>query len=387
LKTPILWSENSYLLSVTNLKAKMLNVPYLNLKQSYQDREEVIDAVTRVFDSGWYILGESVAAFEVEFANYCQAQYCIGVGNGLEALELLLIAHNIGAGAEVIVPANTYIATILAITNLGATPVLVEPKLETLNIDPEAVISTISSKTKAILAVHLYGNPAPMDELQKIATENNLLLFDDGAQAHGATIAGKKVGSWGNASGFSFFPTKNLGCLGDGGCVTTSHPGIARQIRLLRNYGSAKKYYNEIAGKNSRLDEIQAAILRVRLPKLEANNQERKRLAKCYNEGLKELPIAIPDYNPDSAYHIFPILTKERDRLQRFLQERGISTLIHYPVPPHLQECYRDRSWTKCSLPITEMISQQELSLPLYPCLTPTMQAYVIEQIHNFYAQ
>jgi dTDP-4-amino-4,6-dideoxygalactose transaminase len=365
----------------------MINVPYLSLKQAHQDREEVIAAVAQVFDSGWYILGKNVEAFEREFADYCQAQYCIGVGNGLEALELILRAYNIGAGDEVIVPANTYIATILAITNLSATPVLVEPKLETLNIAPEAVRSAISPKTKAILAVHLYGNPAPMEELQEIATENNLLLFDDCAQAHGATITGKKVGSWGNASGFSFFPTKNLGCLGDGGCVMTADSRIARQIRLLRNYGSDKKYYNEIAGKNSRLDELQAAILRVRLPKLEVNNQERRRLAKCYTEGLKDLPIAIPEYNPDSVYHIFPILTAERDRLQAFLQERGIGTLIHYPVPPHLQECYRDCPWTKISFPITETIARQELSLPLYPSLTEAMQAYVIEQIHNFYAQ
>lgn len=377
----------SYQLLVTNLKSKMLNVPYLNLKQAYQDREEVIDAVAQVLDADWYILGKNVEAFEQEFADYCQAQYCIGVGNGLEALELLLNAHNVVAEDEVIVPANTYIATILAITNLGAIPILVEPKLETLNIDPDAVLPAISPRTKAILAVHLYGNPAPMDKLQKIATENNLLLFDDCAQAHGATIAGKKIGSWGNASGFSFFPTKNLGCLGDGGCVTTAHPEIARQIRLLRNYGSEKKYYNKVAGKNSRLDEIQAAILRMRLPKLEANNQERKWLAKCYTEALKDLPIAMPEYNPDSVYHIFPILTNERDRLQAFLQERGIGTLIHYPIPPHLQECYRDFPWTKLSLPITETIAQQELSLPLYPSLTKAMQAHVIEQIHNFYAQ
>lgn len=370
-----------------NLKSKMLTVPYLNLKQAHQDREEVIDAMARVFDSGWYILGENVTAFEVEFADYCQAQYCIGVGNGLEALSLILQAYNIGIGDEVIVPANTYIATILAVTDLGATPILVEPKLETLNIDPEAVRPAISPKTKAILAVHLYGNPAPMPELQEIATENNLLLFDDCAQAHGAESAGKKIGSWGNASGFSFFPTKNLGCLGDGGAVTTANPAIARQIRLLRNYGSDKKYYNEIAGKNSRLDEIQAAILRVRLPKLEATNGERRRLAKCYTEGLKDLPIAIPKYNPSSAYHIFPILTAERDRLQAFLREREIGTLIHYPVPPHQQECYRNCPWTKRSLPITEMIARQELSLPLYPCLTEEMQAHVIEQIHNFYAQ
>jgi dTDP-4-amino-4,6-dideoxygalactose transaminase len=365
----------------------MTNVPYLNLKQAYQDRQKVIDAVARVYDSGWHILGENVSAFEAEFAHYCQTQYCIGVGNGLSALKLILQAYNIGSGDQVIVPANTYIATILAITEVGATPVLVEPKWDTLNLDPEAVIPAISSDTKAILAVHLYGNPAPMAELQTIATANNLLLFDDCAQAHGAVVKGKKVGSWGNASGFSFFPTKNLGCLGDGGAVTTANQEIARKIRLLRNYGSDRKYYNEIEGTNSRLDEIQAAILRVRLPQLEANNQARRRLAKRYHQALSNLPIALPNYNPDSVYHIFPILTGERERLQAFLQAQGIGTLIHYPVPPHQQECYRDRPWAKLSLPITEKIAQQELSLPLYPGLTEEMQNYVIEQIQTFYAQ
>ena len=365
----------------------MINVPYLNLKQAYQDREEIIDVVARVYDSGWYILGENVSAFEAEFANYCQTQYCIGVSNGLAALKLILKAYNIGSGDEVIVPGNTYIATILAITEVGATPILAEPQWETLNLGPEAVRKAISSATKAILPVHLYGNPAPMAELQEIATENNLLLFDDCAQSHGAIVKGKKVGSWGNASGFSFFPTKNLGCLGDGGAVTTANAEIARQIRLLRNYGSDRKYYNEIEGTNSRLDEIQAAILRVRLAKLEANIQERRRLAKRYHEALNNLPITILNYNPDSVYHIFPILTGERERLQTFLQAQGIGTLIHYPLPPHQQQCYRDRPWAKLSLPITEKIAQQELSLPLYPGLTEEMQDHVIEQIHTFYAQ
>ena len=365
----------------------MTNVPYLNLKQAYQDREEIIDVVARVYDSGWYILGENVSNFEAEFADYCQTQYCIGVGNGLAALNLILKAYNIGCGDEVIVPANTYIATILAVTEVGATPILVEPKWETLNLDPEAVRRAISPATKAILTVHLYGNPAPMAELQEIATENNLLLFDDCAQSHGAIVEGKKVGSWGNASGFSFFPTKNLGCLGDGGAVTTTNPEIARQIQLLRNYGSEQKYYNEIEGTNSRLDEIQAAILRIRLAKLEANNQERRRLAKCYHQALNNLPIAIPNYNPDSVYHIFPILTGEREHLQTFLQAQRIGTLIHYPVPPHQQQCYRDYPWAKLSLPLTEKIAQQELSLPLYPGLTEEMQNHVIEQIHTFYAQ
>jgi dTDP-4-amino-4,6-dideoxygalactose transaminase len=364
----------------------MLNVPYLNLAVAYQDAQQILQATARVIESGWYILGKEVLEFEAEFARFCQTQYCIGVGNGLDALRLILEAYNIGVGDEVIVPANTYIATILAITQVGATPILVEPQLETLNLDPEAVKRAISDRTRAILAVHLYGYPAPMDDLDKIATEYNLFLFDDCAQAHGAITNGKRVGSMGHGSGFSFFPTKNLGCLGDGGAVTTTDPQIAEKIRRLRNYGSVQKYYNELAGWNSRLDELQAAILKERLPHLDANNEARRRLAKRYFEGLKELPLrALPD-NPGAVYHIFPILVAERDHLQSFLNEQGIGTIIHYPVPPHQQQCYRDRAWADISLPITEKIAQQELSLPLYPGLTDQQQDYVIDQIYRFFA-
>lgn len=361
------------------------NVPYLNLIAAHEDKQQIVNAVSRVFDSGWYILGENVKIFETEFAAYCQTEYCIGVGNGLEALCLILKAYNISSGDEVIVPANTYIATILAITNQGATPVLVEPELETLNINPKAVKQAISQRTKAIMAVHLYGNPAPMVELQAIAQQHDLLLFDDCAQAHGATVQGKKVGSWGDASGFSFFPTKNLGCLGDGGAVTTANPEIARQIKLLRNYGSGEKYYNELAGGNSRLDEIQAAILRERLQQLDIKNQERRRLAKRYIEGLRGLPIMTLDYSPDSAYHIFPTLTPHRNSLQQFLAEKGIGSLIHYPIPPHQQQCYQNSPWCQVNLPITEKIARQEISLPLYPSLTNKMQDYVIQTIHDFF--
>lgn len=362
------------------------NVPYLNLKAAYQDSRKILSAIHRTIESGWYILGQEVKSFEAEFAQFCQTQDCIGVGNGLDALRLILEACQIGAGDEVIVPANTYIATILAITQVSATPILVEPNPDTLNIDPQPVKQAIGDRTKAILAVHLYGYPAPMDELQEIATEYNLSLFDDCAQAHGAMANGKRVGSIANASGFSFFPTKNLGCIGDGGAVTTSDPKIAEKIRLLRNYGSTQKYYNELAGWNSRLDEIQAAILRERLPQLEANNSERRRLAKRYIEGLKSLPLRALPYNRDAVYHIFPILTAERDRLQTFLNDRGIGTIIHYPVPPHHQQCYRDRAWANISLPITEKIAREELSLPLYPGLTDEQQDYVINQIHQFFA-
>ena len=362
-------------------------VPYLNLKQAYQDRQQILEVVGKVFDSSWYILGENVSNFEAEFADYCQTKYCIGVGNGLQALALILKAYGIGAGDQVIVAANTYIATILAITQVGATPILVEPTLETLNLDPEAIADTITPKTKAILTVHLYGNPSAMDTLQEIATANNLFLFDDCAQAHGAAVNGKKVGSWGNASGFSFFPTKNLGCLGDGGAITTADPEIARRLKLLRNYGSPQKYHNELEGDNSRLDELQAAILRLRLPKLEANNQARRKLAKRYSAALNDLPIRMPNYDEHSVYHIFPILIDDRDSLQRYLQENSIGTLIHYPLAPHHQQCYRDYDWAKRRLPITEQIAQQELSIPLYPGLTEAMQTYIIEKIRAFYAQ
>ncbi|NER20170.1 MAG: DegT/DnrJ/EryC1/StrS family aminotransferase [Symploca sp. SIO1C2] len=365
----------------------MKNIPYLNLKQSYQDSQQILKAVAEVVDSGWYILGRQVEDFEAKFANFCQAPYCVGVGNGLDALRLILCAYDIGVGDEVIVPANTYIATILAITQVGATPVLVEPSLDTLNLDPKQVKPAISARTKAIMAVHLYGLTAPMAELQLIAQEHNLLLFDDCAQAHGAVVNGKRVGSWGNASGFSFFPTKNLGCLGDGGAVTTDDPEIAAKIKLLRNYGSGQKYYNEVAGWNSRLDEIQAAILLARLTELDARNEARRSIAQKYIEGLRDLPVTSLPYDPHAVYHIFPILAPQRDALGSFLKERGVGTIIHYPVPPYQQKCYKHQDWAAVSLPITEMIAKQELSLPLYPGLTDELQDYVINQIKSFYAQ
>lgn len=362
------------------------SIPYLDLTHSYQDHDQLLAITAEVIQSGWYILGPQVTAFEQAFAGYCQAEYCVGVGNGLEALEMMLRAAGIGEGDRIIVPANTYIATLLAITALGATPVLVEPRLDTLNIDPEQVLNALNDQTKAILAVHLYGAPADMAELTKIARSYGLLLFDDCAQSHGATVEGRRVGSWGDASGFSFFPTKNLGCLGDGGAVTTSNPKIAETVQLLRNYGSPRKYHNEIEGGNSRLDELQAAILSCRLQQLEQRNEERRRQAQYYIENLQDLPLQVLAYNPDSVYHIFPLLVPERDRLQQFLTHQGVGTLIHYPIPPHQQPCYRDYPWANVHLPLTEQIAQQELSLPLYPGLTHEQQTYIIEQIRTFYS-
>ena len=369
----------------------MIKVPYLNLLGVYDDRDRLLDAIAVTIDSGWYILGQEVAAFEAEFAAFCQAQYCIGTGNGLDALRLMLLAGNIGEGDEVIVSANTYIATILAITQIGAIPILVEPSWDTLQIDCDRIVEKISNRTQAILAVHLYGQPAPMARLEAIARQYNLLLFDDCAQAHGARIGDRPVGSWGDASAFSFFPTKNLGGLGDGGAVVTSNTQIAEKVKVLRNYGSQKKYYNQLAGWNSRLDEIQAAILRQRLPELAIKNKERRRLARRYIENLQDLSsgqrIYLLPYNENAVYHIFPILVEERDRLQEFLKDSEIGTLIHYPIPSHHQECYRERSWAKISLPITEKIAREELSLPLYPSLTNEQQDYVIERMQAFYQQ
>ncbi|MGK7929408.1 MAG: DegT/DnrJ/EryC1/StrS family aminotransferase [Spirulina sp.] len=365
----------------------MIPVPYLNLLGIHRDRDRLLAAIASVIDSGWYILGQEVAEFEAEFAAFCQAEYCIGTGNGLDALRLMLLAGDIGEGDEVIVSANTYIATILAITQIGAIPILVEPCWETLQIDSDRIGEKISDRTKAILAVHLYGQPAPMHDLEAIARQYNLLLFDDCAQAHGAKIRDRPVGSWGDASAFSFFPTKNLGCLGDGGAVVTSNTQIAKKVKLLRNYGSGRKYYNQLAGWNSRLDEIQAAILRQRLPELEAQNVERRRLAERYAENLRDLPIYLLPYNANAVYHIFPILVEERDRLQEFLKDAEIGTLIHYPLPAHQQECYRDRPWAQLSLPLTEKIAREELSLPLYPSLTHKQQDYVIDRIKTFYEQ
>ena len=369
----------------------MVQVPYLNLLGIHHDRDRLLAAIASVVDSGWYILGQEVTAFESEFAAFCQAEYCISTGNGLDALRLMLLAGGIREGDEVIVSANTYIATILAITQIGAIPILVEPCWETLQIDCDRIVEKIGDRTKAILTVHLYGQPAPMDKLEAIARQYNLLLFDDCAQAHGAKVRDRPVGSWGDASAFSFFPTKNLGCLGDGGAVVTSNAQIAQNVKLLRNYGSGEKYYNQLAGWNSRLDEIQAAILRQRLPELETKNRERRSLAKRYIESLQDLepnlPIYLLPYNANAVYHVFPILVEERDRLQQFLKESEIGTLIHYPIPSHQQECYRDRSWAKISLPITEKTAREELSLPLYPSLTKEQQDYVINRIKAFYQQ
>jgi len=343
-----------------------------DFKQEFQQLSaEITEAVTRVLRSGWFILGEELKQFEQEFAEYLGAKYCVGVGNGLDALHLILRALNIGEEDEVIVAANTYIATLLAISYSGAKPVLVEPDERTNNINPELIKGQITERTKAIMPVHLYGLSSDMDPINEIAKEYGLFVVEDAAQAHGAEYKGRKCGSLGNAAGFSFYPTKNLGAYGDGGAVVTNDEEIADKIRLLRNYGSSKKYYNEIKGFNSRLDEIQAAILGVKLRYLDEWNGKRRKNAKLYLENLKNLKVSMP-FEPEECkhvYHQFVIRCSKRDELQGVLKKNGIDTLIHYPIPPHLSEAYIDLNYEKGDFPITERVCNEILSLPAYPLL------------------
>ncbi len=346
-------------------------IPFLDLKAAYLElKDELDNAYQRVMNSGWYLLGEELAAFEEEFAKYCGVKYCIGVGNGLEALELILRGFNIGQGDEVIVPANTYIATWLAISNVGAKIVPVEPDIRTYNIDPNLIEQTITDKTKAIIAVHLYGQPAAMQPILKVAKQFNLKVIEDAAQAQGALYQGIKTGGLGDAAGFSFYPGKNLGAFGDAGAVTTNDADLAERVRMLRNYGSPTKYIHQLPGKNSRLDEIQAACLRVKLKYLDQWNQRRSILAGYYLKELKKhTDIVLPYilHNCQTAWHLFVVRVKERDQLQKKLQQCGIQTLIHYPIPPHKQAAYG--AMNNLSFPVTEQIHNEALSLPIGPHL------------------
>jgi dTDP-4-amino-4,6-dideoxygalactose transaminase len=324
-------------------------------------------AFTRVLESGWYIQGEELAAFEREFADYCEVGSCVGVGNGLEALQLILRAYGIGAGDEVIVPSNTYIASWLAVTHAGGTPVPVEPDERTYNLDPTRIEAAITQRTKAIMAVHLYGQPADMDPINAIARKHGLKVIEDAAQAHGARYKGRRVGALGDAAGFSFYPVKNLGALGDGGAVTTNDPQIADKVRVLGNYGSRTKYRNEVKGCNSRLDELQAAFLRAKLARLDAWVEHRKAIAREYLiqlAGCELILPFVPDW-ADPAWHLFVVRSPRRDALQAELRERGVSALVHYPIPPHLQVAYADLGLGEGALPIAELIHSQVLSLPM----------------------
>jgi len=362
-------------------------VPFLDLRAAYLELKPEIDAaVARVLDSGHFILGSEVDAFEKEFARFTGAEYCVGVGNGLEALHLGLRALGVGPGDEVIVPSNTYIATWLAVSYTGAKPVPVEPDERTYNMNPSAVENEITARTKVIMPVHLYGQSADMDPILEIARNHELWVLDDAAQAQGARYKGKRVGSLGHVTGWSFYPGKNLGACGDAGAVTTDSAEIADRVRVLRNYGSRVKYFNEAQGFNSRLDEIQAAILRVKLRKLDDWNVRRRQIADFYRRELEGTGLALP-YVPvwaEAIYHLFVIRTGEREALRKHLEHAGIGTLIHYPVPPHLQHAYRSLGYAEGSLPIAERIHREVLSLPMSPHLSKEQALAVVEAIRAF---
>ncbi|MFW1815212.1 DegT/DnrJ/EryC1/StrS family aminotransferase [Acinetobacter guillouiae] len=368
-------------------------IPFLDLKNiNKQYRNELIDACTRVIDSGWYIGGSELEQFEKNFAEYCDVKFAIGVANGLDALILTLRAWKelgkLNDGDEVIVPSNTYIASILAITANNLTPVLVEPDIATYNIDPAKIEAAITSRTKVILPVHLYGLLAPMPQIMGIAKKHNLLVLEDSAQSHGAQIDNKKSGNWGDASGFSFYPGKNLGALGDAGAVTTNNEELAQMLRALRNYGSHEKYKNLVPGVNSRLDEIQAAILDIKLKFLDKETQHRRKIANLYLTEIINPLIKLPlsDINAEElqqhVWHLFVIKTEHREALQKYLADNGVQTLIHYPIPPHKQQAYKE--WNNLSYPISEQIHAEVLSLPIGPTLSLEEAKKVIQLCNAF---
>ena len=367
-----------------------MEIPFLDLKAPYGELKDELDAAyRRVMESGWFILGEEVTAFEKEFAEYCGAKFCVGVGNGLEALRLILEAFDIGSDDEVIVPANTYIATWLAVSETGATLVPVEPNEQTHNLDPARLEDAVTSRTKAILPVHLYGQPADMDTINQVAEPYGIKVIEDAAQAQGAIYKGRRAGALGDAAGFSFYPGKNLGALGDAGAVVTNDASLADKLRVLRNYGSRTKYINEIKGFNSRLDEMQAALLRVKLRRLDRWNERRKKIASDYLAKLADIPDlrlpVVPSW-ADPVWHLFVVRHPMRDRLQRYLTDAGIGTLIHYPKPPHLQEAYSEMHYGPGSFPFSEQMADEVLSLPIGPHLSSENVERVIGIMQDFKA-
>ena len=354
-----------------------LNAPYLELKQ------ELEEAIARVVSSGWFIGGSEVDQFEAEYATYCDAAHAVGVANGLDALHLALRAMDVGPGDEVIVPSNTYIATWLAVSQCGATPIPVEPDARTCNIDTTLIEAAITPRTKVILPVHLYGQPADMDPILAIARKRGLRVLEDGAQAHGARYMGQRLGAHGDAVTWSFYPGKNLGAMGDGGAVTTNDPLIADRLRVLRNYGSRVKYVNEVQGYNSRLDPLQAAILRVKLAKLDEWNTRRSSIAQRYQQGLKNCNLTLP-HVPDwaePAWHLYVVQHQQRDVLQQALADNSVGTLIHYPIPPHLQQAYAQAGWALGAFPLAERIANEVLSLPMGPHLLNEQVDEVIKHV------
>ncbi|AWX58576.1 DegT/DnrJ/EryC1/StrS family aminotransferase [Brevibacillus brevis] len=361
-------------------------IPFLDLKAiNAQYEMEIEREIKKVISSGWYVLGEEVRLFEREFADFCGSKYCIGVANGLDALTLILRAYGIGYGDEVIVPANTFIATVLAVSAVGAKPILVEPDPKSYNIDPDQIVNNITPQTKAIIPVHLYGQLAEMEQILQIAKTYGLKVIEDAAQAHGAKIKEIRAGSFGDAGAFSFYPGKNLGALGDGGAITTSDDSLAEKIRILRNYGSIKKYENIEKGVNSRLDEIQAAILRIKLRNLDSDNELRKNVAKCYLDNIHNPQVILPNIVRDDrshVWHLFVVRSKRRDQLRSYLMENGVETLIHYPIPPHKQLAYSDLNHME--LTITEEIHKEILSLPISPIMNKEDIEKVIYLVNHF---
>ncbi|MBE8723638.1 DegT/DnrJ/EryC1/StrS family aminotransferase [Flavobacterium hungaricum] len=366
---------------ISFLDLKKINEPYEN---AFQQK------LKSVLENGWYILGKEVEIFEKAFAQYCQTKYCIGVGNGLDALTLIFKAYiqlgKLQKGDEVIVPANTFIASIFAIVQADLIPVLVEPKLETYNINPDLIKEKITSKTKAILAVHLYGQLAEMDQINEIALQHNLIVVEDAAQSHGAK--NNKFENLNSAAAYSFYPGKNLGCLGDGGAVVTNDQELSKVIHSLRNYGSEKKYYNEFQGVNSRLDELQAGFLNLKLPNLDTDNEKRRTIAKRYLDEIKNNKIVLPfwDYSNNHVFHLFVIRTENREALQQYLAQHNIQTVIHYPIPPHKQKAFDSEfsGWNNTSFPITEKIHNEVLSLPISPVLTNDEVGFIIEILNQY---
>lgn len=367
---------------------KSIAIPFLDMHAQYLSlKAELDEAYHRVMDSGWYILSEELDRFEEEFAQYTGGRHCIGVANGLEALQLILDACEIGEGDEVIVPAHTFIATWLAVSHTGARPVPVDVSEKTFNIDSSQIERVISSRTRAILPVHLYGQPAEMSAIHRTAAAHGLRVIEDAAQAHGALYGGRRTGCLGSAAGFSFYPAKNLGAFGDAGAVVTSDEALAERVRLLRNYGSRRKYYNEVMGLNSRLDPLQAAFLRVKLKHLESWNVRRREIAEFYLQELKDTPgIALPSVIPEATHvwHLFVISHPQRDLLKQHLEESGIGTLIHYPVPPHLSQAYSHLGFGVGDFPVTERLAETVLSIPIGPHMDIAAAGIVVNSIREF---
>ncbi|RYL95744.1 DegT/DnrJ/EryC1/StrS family aminotransferase [Sporolactobacillus sp. THM7-4] len=362
-----------------------MNLPFVNFGPMHHEiKKEILDRFQAVYEKDWYINGTEVENFEKEFAAYCGAKYCIGCGNGLDSLYLILRGYEIQEGDEVIVPSNTYIATALAVSNTGARPIFVEPDIDTYMINPELIEEKITEKTKAIIAVHLYGQTADMDKVNQIAQKYRLKVIEDAAQAHGAKYKGVRAGNLGDAAGFSFYPSKNLGALGDAGAVVTNDPALAAKIKVLSNYGSDRKYHNIYQGVNSRLDEVQAGFLRIKLRHLDRWNRQRQAIAKKYLTLIDHDQIIKPSVRPDSdpIWHIFAVRTKKRQEFQQYLKENGIGTVIHYPIAMHLQGAYKHLNIQKGQLPIAEQIADEEISLPMWYGMSHEQVGYVIEKVN-----